>query len=205
MFTRVRIVQAMAVGALLAGCGSAAPSGSPVHKSTATPTAISSATAKPTALATSSASVDVTVTGPLAVTVTAYSNDVADARCAPGTDQGSPAFDAVAVIGAGTADVGDSLIVSLLAPSGGPGAVYSGPGTYQVNYQTQPESAATNVVGILQPNGTVVLEAWEASVTVNSDQTSASFTGTYGVPGSGYVNSGTISGSVTCIPGAAQP
>jgi hypothetical protein len=114
-------------------------------------------------------------------------------------------FGVVAAIGAASADVGDVLEVEISALPGDGGAVYSGPGTYEIDYDSVPASAAYDLVDIALTGGTPVLQMWKGSITVNADQTSASFNGTYGTEsGTVWSTDGTLSGSVACVPGASS-
>jgi hypothetical protein len=137
------------------------------------------------------------------MTVSAFSTDPTDQYCVTGQLDGVPVFDVTALIGAASRDVGDILEVEISAQAGQSGPIYAGPGTYQIDYSAQPDSGAYDMVVINQTSGAVALQMWKGSITVNSDQSSASFTGTYGTQGpAGWSSDGTISGSVACVPGA---
>jgi hypothetical protein len=201
------VQEVVVVGALLVGCGSAAGGGSPTHSATPTLVATPSASivATPTPYPLSSAPVDVTVTGPQALTVSAFSTDPTYAQCAAGQLGGYPLFGVVAAIGEASADVGDVFEVEISALPGDGGAVYSGPGTYEIDYDSVPASAAYDLVDIAVTGGTPVLQMWKGSITVNADQTSASFNGTYGTEsGMVWSTDGTLSGSVACVPGTSS-
>lgn len=110
---------------------------------------------------------------------------------------------------------GDLMVVKLVASTSNESPVYSVPQTYSINWTGLGTYSPLDDVEIDAVSGTAavpLLQMWEGTITVAAGEQAVAFSGTHLVDENGmptvhtppFPDAGTISGSVTCPPGAMQ-
>jgi hypothetical protein len=153
---------------------------------------------------------NIMVTGAAALDITGFDPNPTTATCAAGTYEGLDVFSLMATVSSASAGAGDIVMVQVMQQPGDWGPVYEGPGTYTIDYTGSfglDEDPTADGVSIYPPYGaynpTVIAQMWQGTITVNTDQQSATFAGTYGQPTeTGWSDEGSVSGSAICVPGA---